>query len=306
MRFFLIDDDPAVRSMVADIIEDEELGEVAGEAEDGAYVDGRLLEMKKIDILFIDLLMPLRDGIQTIRDIGSDFHGKIIMISQVETKEMIGEAYALGVDYYITKPVNRLEVLGVVRRVTEHLQMQRTVRNIQQTLRGLEPGPVRETEAPSPENHIAASGRYLLSELGMIGESGGKDLLDMLDYLSLHEKEATANAKFPSLKEIFANVALSRLGESASAADLSKEIKASEQRVRRAIFQAQTHFASLGLTDYAHPKFEHYASRFFDFTEIRKLMLELKHNAKPTLSQTRINTKKFVQVLYLEAKKGAG
>ena len=32
-------------------------------------------------------------------------------------------------------------------------------------------------------------------------------------------------------------------------------------------------------------------------------MLELQNNVEPSLSQTRINTKKFVQVLYLEAKR---
>ncbi|WP_341465735.1 DNA-binding domain-containing protein [Clostridium pasteurianum] len=44
---------------------------------------------------------------------------------------------------------------------------------------------------------------------------------------------------------------------------MKKEIKASEQRVRRAILQGLTHIASLGLTDYSNPKFEDYASKFF-------------------------------------------
>lgn len=105
------------------------------------------------------------------------------------------------------------------------------------------------------------------------------------------------------MKDIFANVASKRLGASASAVELSKEIKASEQRVRRAIFQTLSHIVSLGLTDYTHPKFENYASKFFDFTEIRKKMLELQNNVEPSLSQARINTKKFVQVLYMEAKR---
>lgn len=34
------------------------------------------LNFKKVDILFIDLLMPMRDGIETVRHIASSFTGK--------------------------------------------------------------------------------------------------------------------------------------------------------------------------------------------------------------------------------------
>ena len=60
--------------------------------------------------------MPARDGIQTIRHIHPEFKGKVIMISQVEAKEMMAEAYELGIEYYIHKPVNRIEIVSVIRR----------------------------------------------------------------------------------------------------------------------------------------------------------------------------------------------
>ena len=71
------------------------LGTIAGEAEDGSEVYADILDKQEIDILIIDLLMPNRDGIETVREIAPFFHGKIIMISQVETKDLIGEAYSL-------------------------------------------------------------------------------------------------------------------------------------------------------------------------------------------------------------------
>ncbi|MEH7086844.1 response regulator, partial [Neobacillus drentensis] len=67
MRFFITDDDSAIHSILSQIIEDEDLGEVVGEAEDGCLLEGHILNLKQIDILFIDLLMPIRDGIETIR-----------------------------------------------------------------------------------------------------------------------------------------------------------------------------------------------------------------------------------------------
>jgi two-component system response regulator YcbB len=95
MFFYITDDDEVFRSMLSQIIEDEELGDVLGEAEDGSCLDAHTLALKHVDILFIDLLMPIQDGIETIRRIAPSFKGKIIMISQVESKELIGEAYSL-------------------------------------------------------------------------------------------------------------------------------------------------------------------------------------------------------------------
>ena len=304
MRFFIVDDDQGVRSMIADIIEEDGLGKVVGETEDGFHINSDLLELKKVDILLIDLLMPIQDGIQTVRALGPHFRGKIIMISQIESKNMICEAYSLGVEYYITKPVNRLEILAVIRKVEERLRLQKSISFIQKTLQDFTfEKPQEKQEPPGSKKEILTAGHFLLSELGMIGEAGSKDLLDILGYLYEKETEAVHSLNaFPSLKDIFINIASIKLGSSAASAELNKEIKASEQRVRRAIFQALSHMASLGLTDYTHPKFENYASKIFDFTEIRKRMSELQNNIESSQSQIRINTKKFVQVLYLEAK----
>lgn len=304
MRFFIADDDEAIRSMLAEIIEDNDLGEVVGEAADGSEIDSNLLILKQVDILIIDLLMPFRDGIQTVNELKSSFTGKIIMVSQVEDKEMIGKAYSLGVEYYITKPINRLEVIGVINKVVDHAQLQQSIYTIQKTLNTLGSEKSKDKkETPSRDNDIIASGRFLLSELGMIGESGSNDLLAMLEYLYRCEHKKRFEHDFPHLKDIFIAIAQKKVGSTSSSEMLKKEIKASEQRVRRAIFQALSYLSSLGLTDYTNPRFEEYASEFFDFTEVRKVMLELQNNNKPSISDIRINVKKFVKVLYFESKK---
>ncbi|MET3292865.1 response regulator [Brevibacillus fluminis] len=304
MRFFITDDDPAVRTMLTHIIEDTDLGTIAGEAEDGSFVNESLLALKQVDILLIDLLMPIQDGIETIRQIAPFFAGKIIMISQIESKEMIAEAYSLGIEYYITKPINRLEVITVIQKVSERIRLQRSVEDIQRSLSALNLGKSLETKPAIPaEKSIRTAGKHVLSELGMIGESGSKDLLDMLEYIASPEAAAIYEKQFPALKELYQCVAVKKLGEDATSAALQKEVKASEQRIRRAISQALSHLASLGLTDYANPIFENYASKFFDFTEVRKKMLELENQTDTSSSTAKINPKKFVYVLYLEAKR---
>lgn len=304
MRFFIIDDDPAIRSMLEQIIEDEDLGSVVGEASDGAHVDITLLELKQVDIMLIDLLMPVRDGIETVRKLSGSFEGKIIMISQVESKEMIVKAYACGIEYYITKPINRLEVIAVIRKVSELLLIHHSFRNIQKSLHAVGfSGTLTEKEPSSIEKNIMTCGNYVLSDLGLIGEAGSKDLLEMLDYLYRYEADHSQNQGFPQLHEIYHQIALKKLGPSASTIDLKKEIKAAEQRVRRAVNQALTHLASLGLIDYSNPKFEQYSTKFFDLSDIRKIMKALENDENSALSLIRQNTKKFIQVLYLESRK---
>ncbi|SFE81752.1 two-component system, response regulator YcbB [Paenibacillus algorifonticola] len=304
MRFFIIDDDPAVRSMLEQMIEDEDLGSVVGEAEDGAHVDNTLLDLKQVDIVLIDLLMPVRDGIETVREIYSGFKGKIVMLSQVESKDMIGRAYSFGIEHYITKPINRLEFISVIRKVSELLRLHQSLRDIQKSLSALGlGGTLTEKEPSSNEKSIITCGNYVLSDLGLIGEAGCKDLLEMLDYLFRYDSEHPLEQGFPPLQETYKQLALKKLGPTASEPDLKKEVKAAEQRVRRTVNQALTHLASLGLMDYSNPKFEQYSTKFFDLSDIRKRMKDLENEDSDSMSMIRQNTKKFIQVLYLESKK---
>jgi two-component system, response regulator YcbB len=303
LKFFIVDDSATIRVMLSNIIEEEGLGTIVGEVGDGSEVYSDILANQGVDILLIDLLMPNRDGIETVREISPFFTGKIIMISQVETKDMIGEAYALGVDHYITKPINRLEVVSILKKVSDHLRMEKSLNNIQKSLSFLSEH--KQTQEPkklfsTPQNRIVTSGKGILLELGIIGESGNKDLLDILAILAQFEKDGIR--EIPPLKELYEHVVQKRHGSSAPPEVVKKEIKAAEQRIRRAIHQAIEHIASLGLTDYTNLKFENYSSRFFDYSQIRMRMLELEGKKHDENYHSRINIKKFIQALYMEAK----
>ncbi|MGF9826701.1 response regulator [Brevibacillus agri] len=305
MLFYVVDDDEAVRLMLTEIIEDENLGEVVGEAEDGSLIDGHMLTMRHVDILLIDLLMPIRDGIEAIRQIRPAFKGKIVMISQVESKDLIAQAYSLGSEYYIIKPVNRIEVVTILQKVIEKIRLEKSIQDIHKSLHSvlqLDQAATGQTRTAKNKKQLREAGQFLLSELGIAGENGSNDLLDILDYLSDYEQTHTFKNGFPALKEIFVAVAEARLGAGAEEAQVMKVVKASEQRVRRAIYQSLNHLASLGLSDLSNWKFENYASQFFDFTFVWKKMAELK-NKTAASSDIRINMKKFIQVLYAEARR---
>ncbi|NGY85747.1 response regulator [Bacillus megaterium] len=303
MRFCITDDDSAIRSTLSQLIEDEDLGEVVEEVVDGDFLDASTLNLKQIDILFIDLLMPGRDGIETIRHLKDSFKGKMIMISQVESKELIGEAYSLGIEYYITKPINRIEILTVIRKVIERISLEKSIDDIKTSLNSLATAhhAPPSSQPITKQAHLYDVGKFLLAELGIVGENGAKDLLDILQFLYTYDQRESVEKHFPSLKNIFVNVAEKKLGAHASSIEINRETKACEQRIRRAVTHSLNHFASIGLTDFSNPKFENYASKFFDFTAVRKKMKELQGDSK--ILPIRINTKKFIQIFFLEAKR---
>ena len=84
-------------------------------------------------------------------------------------------------------------------------------------------GTAASSNEPMQEGkRIADSGRYLLSELGIAGENGSKDLLSMLEYLYGQEKEQTFEFGFPALKDIFHHITIRKLENIASDADIDK------------------------------------------------------------------------------------
>lgn len=289
--FFLIDDDDAARRMLAMIIEDNDLGTVIGEARDG--LDSEVLVSRgKPDVVLIDLLMPGQDGIQTIKRLnGMGFQGKIIMISQVENKEMISEAYRQGVEYYIQKPINKLEVMSILKKVMERIKLEQSIKQISDSISWISGKPFMETD--SPELRIGDIVRSYLSNFGVVGEVGSRDIIKIIEYLSERGNEFD-ESRFPPLKEIYVSLLQGNLVPEQA----EREIRAVEQRIRRTVAQALRNVAALGLNDYANPTFELYANKYFDFSEVRKKMREIENEEVHT--RVRLNLKKFIFNLYLD------
>lgn len=82
--------------------------------EDGGF----LIEKEKPDIVIVDLLMPGKDGLTLVREYKSKYpHIQYIMLSQVSSKDMIAKAYENGIEFYISKPINAVEVKSVLKKV---------------------------------------------------------------------------------------------------------------------------------------------------------------------------------------------
>jgi CheY-like chemotaxis protein len=84
--------------------------------------NGRLaleaVKASKPDLILLDVMMPELDGIETLRHLKSDPETQAIPVIMVTTKgdpEVTSQAVAAGCTDYITKPVDRTELLAKLR-----------------------------------------------------------------------------------------------------------------------------------------------------------------------------------------------
>lgn len=288
LSFVIVDDDAVSRRMLQNIIEHSGIGEVAGTAGEGMEGTRIILDLNP-DMVLIDLLMPDQDGIETITQLKDrGYTGKFIMISQIENKEMVGEAYQNGIEFFIHKPINRVEVEHVLNKINEQWKYERYVAEVKQSLAKLN---IAQPLSVRKERKVRDVVKPILMDLGIIGESGSQDIIALMEVAIEHRQAAV----FPPLKELYDSVAQTY---KQTGKDMEKESKAIEQRIRRAIMAALNNMASIGLTDYSNPKFEYYAPLYFDFQDVRMKMKVIDNEENP--EKGKVNTKKFLKIFYME------
>lgn len=246
MRIYIIEDDLSVIGILEDIVEGNGLGTICGDTGDGPPDLPQILALAP-DLILIDLLMPEKDGIQVVRELremGSE--AKFIMISQVSAKEMIAKAYMAGVSFFIQKPINLIEVRQVITTVKTQIENERALKTIQGVFAG--------REAAAPSDYRLKRLKYILGQLGMAGEKGAKDIMDLCALLLQEGGSA------------------SQIPVSTLCTRLPGPPKTIEQRARRAVDRCLSHMASLGLEDYNNEVFLRYAARLFPFQEVRSEM----------------------------------
>ena len=85
-------------------------------AADGAQAIAKVAQ-KKPDLILLDVVMPNMGGIETCRTLKNDPRTRSIPVVIVTTKgepRKVEEAFSAGCDDYITKPIDRAELLNKV------------------------------------------------------------------------------------------------------------------------------------------------------------------------------------------------
>lgn len=108
----IIEDDPAIRELVADVMRNE--GYRVSVAEDAAGMDALLIRMRP-DVVILDLMLPGEDGLSICRRLRANGDCRILMLTakSEETDRVVG--LEMGADDYVVKPFGSRELLARVR-----------------------------------------------------------------------------------------------------------------------------------------------------------------------------------------------
>lgn len=130
-RVIIIDDEADIRTVLKEVL-------VRAGFEVDAVSNGSdgldLLREKGADLIVTDIIMPGKNGVETVYDIRMEFpKTKIVVISgggniapmdyepsAIKTEAYLASASEAGADVTLTKPFDREELINIVRQLTGH------------------------------------------------------------------------------------------------------------------------------------------------------------------------------------------
>ncbi|MBE0515975.1 MAG: response regulator [Methanophagales archaeon] len=120
-RILIVEDAPYMREMLVEMLEQEKGSyEVVGFAVNGKEAVEKYKELKP-DLVTMDLVMEVMDGIQAIGEIKKyDQNALILVVSALGTPEYRDAAMRAGADGYLWKPFTVKNLTDVLTKLLEH------------------------------------------------------------------------------------------------------------------------------------------------------------------------------------------
>lgn len=121
-RILVAEDDSAIRTLITTKLKQENY--TIYTAENGVEALS-VMEKHQVDLLISDIMMPVMDGYSLVKALRETKHTlPILMITAKSQLESLEEAFTLGVDDYMVKPI-RLEELALrVRALLRRAQLE--------------------------------------------------------------------------------------------------------------------------------------------------------------------------------------
>lgn len=278
MRIYIVEDDLSVINILQDIIETNDLGEVCGDCGGNVPDIADVLRCRP-DVVLVDFLMPVMDGAQFVSELRR-YNSKVkcIMISQVSSKELISKAYNAGVDFFISKPINLIEIKSVLNNVCTQIDNERTLENIRKMF--VSGKDITQNTADTSEDDYGKKLRIILNKIGISGEKGSADIIKICRYL----------------RDSSTDVSSISVGQMCEA--VSDNPKSVEQRIRRAIAAGMSNIAHMGIEDFMNDTFVSFSGTLFSFEDVR---IEMDYIRGRTKTNGKVSIKKFIDGIMLEA-----
>ena len=121
-RILVAEDDHAIRTLITTKLKQENYTIYTAENGEDAL---SVMEKHQVDLLISDIMMPVMDGYSLVKALRETKHTlPILMITAKSQLESLEEAFTLGVDDYMVKPI-RLEELALrVRALLRRAQLE--------------------------------------------------------------------------------------------------------------------------------------------------------------------------------------
>jgi len=114
LRVLLVDDDPLVRGLLREVLQDAEYD--LDEARDGREALERAADAIP-DVVVLDVMMPAMNGFEVCRALRADprFEGiRIVMLTARGSDEAREQGIAAGADAFFSKPFSPLDLIEAV------------------------------------------------------------------------------------------------------------------------------------------------------------------------------------------------
>jgi len=117
IKVLLVDDHAVMRMGLAALLGTQKQIEIVGDTGDGASAIRKAQKLQP-DVVIIDLMMPVMDGVETTRQLlEKQPDAKVLILTTFGTADGIAHALAAGAKGAITKTVDLKELLAAIRAV---------------------------------------------------------------------------------------------------------------------------------------------------------------------------------------------
>ncbi len=119
-KILVVDDDDLIRELIYEILTPHDFEVVLADNGNKAL---EILDREKVDLIITDIIMPDKEGIETIMDIRKKLpQAKIIAMSgggQLDANSYLNIAKRLGVKATLTKPFDPAKLLKTIQEVLD-------------------------------------------------------------------------------------------------------------------------------------------------------------------------------------------